>query len=115
MLPYIQRRMGSQLLHLLLALALFAIPLNRSSAAQKSLLLPLRTTFVPFDATIEPPTPTVVQFSVAGASSKRAIFAPAANSFALQCPTIAACDLPSGRVRRYGATRLPGARSPPEV
>jgi hypothetical protein len=110
-----QRRIGLQLCHALLTLALVSVPLTPTSAPRTQSLLPLRTSFVPFDASLELPTTTVVQFSVAASSTKRAIFAPLANSLPIPHHQVLSHDPATGQVCQFEATGLPGARSPPVV
>ena len=81
MVFYARRRTTRQLCCLLLTVAFISIPLSGMTAPRASSLLPLRTTLVPFDTSIQSPNPTVVQFSVAAPSGRRIALASNTASF----------------------------------
>jgi hypothetical protein len=64
---YTPRRGFRQICLLLLTLAVCILPLNGARPAQSPILVPLRTTFVPFDSSVGAPNlaPIQVDFSLA--------------------------------------------------
>jgi len=102
-----------QLCYVIVALALVSIPLSGMATPRASSVIPLRTTFVPFDASLEPLNPPVAQFNVAAPSCKRTVLA--WNGTAFPMP-------PNRRRESYWTfdshshsrpTALPSGRSPP--
>jgi len=113
MLRYTQPRINRQLCALLLALALVSIPLSGIAAPRASSLVPLRTTFVPFDASIQSPNPTPAQFSIAAPSVKRIAIASNANAFPIPPNRDSQSYLTSDSHGHSGAVVLASGRSPP--
>ena len=113
MLPYTRRRTAPQLCCLLLALAVISIPLNEMPAPQASSLISLRTTFVPFDTSIQSPDLTVVQLSIGAPSVKRIVLASNAISFPAPHHRDFACYREPDRRGPSGAVVLVTGRSPP--
>jgi len=70
----------------LIALALVTLPLNVPGLSRESVLTPLRTTFTPFNASVEAPTAPAIQFSFAAISGGRVALAPGSTSY-LAAPT----------------------------
>ena len=114
-LAHAGRRPVPQLFCLLLTLVLVAIPLNGMPAPPTPSLIPLRTTFVPFDASIESPTLTAVQISVAAPSARRIALASNTISFPIPQHHSVARDVAIDGQCRSGITGLPSIRSPPRA
>jgi len=113
MFPYTQRRLAPQLCCLLLTLAVSSIPLDGMPAPRTSSLITLRTTFVPFDTSIQSPTLTVVEFSVGAPSSKRTDLAANGISFPIPHHRQFACCRVLDKHAHSGAVALVTGRSPP--
>lgn len=113
MLAGIWRRAAAQLGCLVLALAIISIPLKGMPAPRPSSLIPLRTTFVPFDTNIQAPELTSVQFSMGVPSGKRTMLA--SNAISLPTPHqdhLVLCREPD-RAGTSGVVALVTGRSPP--
>jgi len=84
-------------------------------APRASSLIPLNTSFVPFDTSIQSPNPTVVEFSVAAPSGKRIVLA--SNTISLRIPRDRSIlgDLVIGDFRCSGVASLPSVRAPPQA
>lgn len=115
MLPYTQRRPAPQLCRLLLTLVLVSVPLKGMPAARASRLIPLRTTFVPFDTSIQSPNPTAIQFSVAAPSDRRVALAPSTISFPIPQQQNVSPDMVIDDHCRSGVPGFPCIRSPPRA
>ena len=115
MLLYTQRRAGLQLGCLLLALALLTIPLNGVATPEASSLSPLRTTFIPFEAAIQSPSPTVVQFSLATLAAKKIVLAWNAGALAM---SVIGAFVPAPTLDTHapsGTVVFTNGRSPPRA
>jgi len=115
MLPYTERRALRQLYRLLLALALMTVPLSGMPALRTSSLILLRTSFVPFDASVESPGPAVFQVSFVGPSSRRIELAPNTISNPIARHQIVSRETTIETRSLSGLTGLPSARSPPRA
>jgi hypothetical protein len=94
-------------------MALISIPSNGMSVLRGPNLAPLRTSFVPFDASLQSPDPVVVQFSIAAPSGKRVVLASNVNSYAIfrNFALVPYCAL--DRHGQGGAVAILSGRSPP--
>ena len=113
MLAGIWCRAAARLGCLLLVLAVISIPLKGMPPPRTSSLIPLRTTFVPFDASIQAPELTSVQFSIGAPSAKRTLLA--SNAISLPTPhqdDLVLCREPD-RAGTSGVVALVTGRSPP--
>ena len=114
MLSRTLRRAAAQLGSLLLTLAVISIPLKGMPANRAASLIPLKTTFVPFDTSLQSPELTVVQFSIGVRSGKRTIPL-ASNAISLPTqhhPDFVSCREPN-HCRTSGVVALVTGRSPP--
>jgi hypothetical protein len=113
MLSYIQGGPVPQLCRLFLIFAVISIPLNTARGPHTSVLAPLRTTFVPFETSVQSPVVTLAQFSIGAPSGKRIALGP--NAFALPFPQnrdFASYRAFDNRSHSRPATAVTG-RSPP--
>jgi len=97
-------------------LALLAVPLNGMAASRTSSLTPLRTTFVPFDSSLQASNPAAVQFSVAASSAKRIVLAANVSAFSMQpnLDLVSCCWTLDGHAQT-GADAIASGRSPPSA
>ena len=100
---------------LLLTLVLVSIPLNGMEQPRTSGLIPLRTTFVPFNTTAESPTSRSAQISVGAPSARRILLASNTASFAILQHHTNLPDVAIDSYCRSGLTGLPSVRSPPQA
>jgi hypothetical protein len=115
MLRYISRRAVREVCCFLLTLAVISIPLNGMPAPRASSLIPLNTSFVSFDTSIQSPNLTVVQFSVAAPSGKRIVLASSTISLRIPQDRSILGDLVIGDFCRFGAASFPSVRAPPQA
>jgi hypothetical protein len=82
---YSRRSAWSRICPMLLVLLLGALPLNGVQPSEPSVLVTLRTVFVPFDASLEAASPIAFQLSVLAALGKHVTSSPV-SAFRLASP-----------------------------
>jgi len=110
---YTSRRLSPRLCLLFVALTLATLPLNEVSISRAPTLIPLRTIFIPFDSSLETPSPPILQLSVLTILSKRIALAHSWASGLVAPDHVAPSDLEiDGRVPS-GFVTFRSGRSPP--
>jgi hypothetical protein len=113
MFLYIRRRSLSQLSVLLVVVGLTALPLSGVRPNDDSILTPLATILVPFDANVEAPSIAPVHFSIKAIASERLALALSSSSLiaALDRSLVSSIEVDGGSRSTFVA--FASGRSPP--